>query len=622
MSEARTRSEDERPVTVARPPASRPAAPSPAAKAWRYFPELDGLRTIAVLAVFCFHLDRRLLPGGFVGVDIFFVISGFLISSILLQDIDRHQFSIVRFYQHRIARIAPALFLVLIVSLIAGFWCYSAQDFARVGANAAVAAISLINMKLLFQNSYFQASQDAQPLLHCWSLAVEEQFYLLFPPFIYAAARYCRWPMVLTLLLCAASFALCVVVTRASPVAAFYLLPTRAWELLAGCALALFRRAGGTIRQPAAATLGWAGLATIGLSFFAVRDTDAFPGWIVAAPVVGAAMVVAAVGSAEGAFSRLLAHPAAVYVGKRSYSLYLWHWPVFSFVDYALFAASPALRLFLKITLSLLGALITYRALETPARRFLKRPSHRMLAFAAFGVFAGGVLALGSYVRAHDYLSAIPGSITSGGMAVNPGGRRSVVVVGDSQGAMYGAEFAAIARQRGFRLNVLSESGLNELPGESDTLWPKVQTYLGRHHADVIIVAEAWMSKYGNDPAALRRAIEALEPYATRIVILAQPPVPPANSSREGIRAGARQPFFEPSNDRLLRQRSMSAINGIVGGKVQALDVSDAFLNQDGSVRVFGPDGRLAYEDSHHLTDTGTTMVHGRLEAAVMAALD
>src|SRR4051794_10210575 len=152
---------------------------------WAYWPEVDGLRTIAVLSVAVFHLARQVMPGGFVGVDIFFVISGFLISSILMDDIARHKFSIARFYQRRISRIFPALILVILATLGVASFIYSAQDMASLGINSAAAATSLINMKLMMQGSYFILSADAQPLLHYWSLAVEEQFYVVFPIYLY-----------------------------------------------------------------------------------------------------------------------------------------------------------------------------------------------------------------------------------------------------------------------------------------------------------------------------------------------------------------------------------------------------------------------------------------------------
>src|SRR5262245_50042097 len=168
-------------------------------RAWDYWPEIDGLRSIAVLSVLVFHFDRQLLSGGFVGVDIFFVISGFLITSILLNDIDRGQFSITRFYQRRVARIAPAFFVVLGTTMGIGALIYSAQDFASAAANSLTAALYAINIKLLFQGNYFQISADAQPILHYWSLSVEEQFYLIFPLYLYLVLRFARRPLAVTL---------------------------------------------------------------------------------------------------------------------------------------------------------------------------------------------------------------------------------------------------------------------------------------------------------------------------------------------------------------------------------------------------------------------------------------
>ncbi|MGZ8400232.1 MAG: acyltransferase family protein [Methyloceanibacter sp.] len=193
-----------------------------------YWPEIDGLRMIAVLAVIAFHLDSPLLGGGFVGVDIFFVISGFLITTLLANEIDGGSFSILCFYQRRIARIAPAAFLVVAVTLLAGALWYSAQDFASLGANALAAVFAIINFKLILQGNYFEISPDAQPLVHYWPLAVEEQFYLLFPIFLYGVMTLTRRPLAILVGCCLISFMACVLLTLTAPVVAFYLLPPRA----------------------------------------------------------------------------------------------------------------------------------------------------------------------------------------------------------------------------------------------------------------------------------------------------------------------------------------------------------------------------------------------------------
>jgi peptidoglycan/LPS O-acetylase OafA/YrhL len=589
---------------------------------WRYIPEVDGLRSVAVLAVCVFHLARGLLPGGFVGVDVFFVISGFLISSVLLQDADARRFSILHFYQHRIARIAPALFLVLAATLLAASALYSALDFASTGADAGMAAISAINVKLLLeQGGYFQASPDAQPLLHCWSLAVEEQFYLIFPPFIFVVARYVRRPVILVLALAGASFALCVLVTMRWPAFAFYMLPTRAWELLVGAALALLRRRGAVLSPGAAGAVGWPGLALIVLSFLIIRDGDGFPGWIAALPVAGAAMVLGSVGQARGLYSRLLAHPAMVFVGKRSYALYLWHWPVFSFVDYACYAWPLAPRLALKLGITVAGTLISYELVEKPARRFLNASENRILAFVAVALAAGSLVAAGAYIRVHNLLSAAPTSIASGGIVANPDGRALIVVVGDSQGVMYGTELAKIARLRDYRLNVLSGSGRDELAGEAHTLWPKVLHYLSAHPADVIIVAEKWSDKLGRDPAKLKRAIDALSPYGRRIVILTQPPFPPPEATRQAIAGGGTRIFYERSADQAARLKATAAVKALAGDNIEVVDVSPTFLGPGGQVRAIAPDGHFAYHDDAHLTDSGTALVRDQLDAAIARAL-
>jgi peptidoglycan/LPS O-acetylase OafA/YrhL len=155
-----------------------------------YRPAIDGIRALAVLSVFIFHLDNDWLPGGFVGVDVFFVISGFLITSILLNDLETGKPSYKRFYQRRIARIFPAYFVVTISTLLLALVFYTAQDKASAGAVAIAATLFLVNIKLMFQGNYFELSPDAQPYLHYWSLSVEEQFYLLYPLILFFPCPY------------------------------------------------------------------------------------------------------------------------------------------------------------------------------------------------------------------------------------------------------------------------------------------------------------------------------------------------------------------------------------------------------------------------------------------------
>jgi peptidoglycan/LPS O-acetylase OafA/YrhL len=229
--------------------------------ATEYRPAIDGLRAIAVLAVFFFHLDRAWLPGGFAGVDVFFVISGYLITSILQRDYERHQdLSFGRFYQRRIARLFPAFFTAALLTLAGAALIYSEQDLASAGINLAAVSLSVANLKFMLQGNYFTLSPDAQPYLHYWSLSVEEQFYLIFPALLLLLYRRAgRHRLAALGVLCAISLIACIAVTYTRPTWAFYLLPTRAWELLVGAVLAVIST-GGRASSPSRTLVPVAGL--------------------------------------------------------------------------------------------------------------------------------------------------------------------------------------------------------------------------------------------------------------------------------------------------------------------------------------------------------------------------
>jgi peptidoglycan/LPS O-acetylase OafA/YrhL len=588
-----------------------------------YWPEIDGLRSIAILSVFVFHFDRGILAGGFVGVDVFFVISGFLITSVLLNDIDQGQLSIARFYQRRIARIAPAFFVVIVAVLAASAFIYSAQDFASVGANSLAAALSAINMKLIFQGSYFKISPDEQPLLHYWSLAVEEQFYVVFPIYLSLILKHSKRPLANILIVCGLSFAACIVLTPVQPIYAFYLLPTRAWELLAGASLALFRRNGSFLAPAPAAAMGWTGTGLLAMSFLLLNASRDFPGWIAAFPVVGAVMILASIEPARGRLIQtILAHPLSVFIGKRSYSLYLWHWPVFCFVDYNLFASGPLLRTALKILICTIATLLTYKYIECPARTYLNARSNRQRAFAGFATAVLLVCLSGWQIRSKNWFSADPQQIATGGIAIEGSHEGvTVVLIGDSQGTMYGRELASLARQHGFSLYILSMTQANELPAEPGTHWPAVKQFLAQRRPQVVIVAEAWAEKLGNDVQYLRDALTTIESFGSQVILIAQPPVLPSDATREAIRAGVRPPFYEAPEDRANRQRATAAVVALANNRVLVLDPADKFLQQDGAIKLIAENGRLAYHDNAHLSDAGTLLIRPMLEQALLAAL-
>lgn len=336
-----------------------------------YRREIDGLRSLAVLPVLLFHAGTPGFGGGFVGVDIFFVISGFLITSIILAEKEAGRFTIGRFYERRARRILPALFLVMFACLpFAWLWLMPADMHSF---SQSVVAVLFFASNLLFWQSggYFGAASELNPLLHTWSLAVEEQYYLFFPIFILVAWRWGRRWMVWTLIVAAVvSLALAHWGAYNKPNSAFYLLPTRGWELLIGVFIA-FHLAHASRRQPSAGEAQWgslAGLALIVVSVLALDKTTPFPSLYALLPTVGAGLIIL-YASPETWVGRWLGSRLLVGIGLVSYSAYLWHQPLLAFARYRS-PVEPALGLMLAlIGLSLLLAFLSWKYVEAPFRR-------------------------------------------------------------------------------------------------------------------------------------------------------------------------------------------------------------------------------------------------------------
>ena len=295
-----------------------------------YRPDIDGLRAVAVVCVVAYHGFPKIARGGFIGFDVFFVISGFLITSLIAKDIAAGTFRFGDFYARRIRRIFPALAAALIGALTLGALVLDPSEFKALGLHVAAGAGFLSNALLWAQAGYFDQAAEFKPLLHLWSLAVEEQFYIIWPLALYLCARLRGSLGALAIGFAAASFALNLYLSAVDPVADFYFVFSRIWELLIGAALAL--TAVDARRLPpkladAAAALGLALIVAGVLVFYAAQP---FPGWRALAPTLGAALVIAA-GPAAFVNARLLSARATVAIGKISYPIYLWHWPLLAF---------------------------------------------------------------------------------------------------------------------------------------------------------------------------------------------------------------------------------------------------------------------------------------------------
>ncbi|MDB6070142.1 MAG: acyltransferase 3, partial [Verrucomicrobiales bacterium] len=442
-----------------------------------YRPELDGLRAIAVLAVMVFHLHAAWLPGGFAGVDVFFVLSGFLVTSVILRGRAKGHFSYAQFYQRRIARIFPAYLTMAVVTLAAAGMTYSSWDFASTASAFSASLLSISNYYQLSLGNYFQLSPDSQPLLHCWSLSVEEQFYLIFPlllALLFRTPPRARRPLLILILL--ASFAHSCRLTLSLPVPGFYLLTSRAWEMLAGSLLAFPGSNPSAFQRPPATTMpGWTAgfpgiLASLGmglvlLSFFVLNEHQPFPGWRALLPVLGTAAIIR--GASGGWLHQLLSVRPMVLIGQMSYSLYLWHWPVYSIIDHSLPYQNPGVRLVLKIMFTVLGAGACHLLIEKPARRFFNLPRHRLTAFLLLGTALILFVPLGHRLSARHYLDA---STTKSGILTfpSPGATRTLMLIGDSQGTMYGQLARDLATAHGLNLVILSKAGEDPLAFPSE----------------------------------------------------------------------------------------------------------------------------------------------------------
>jgi peptidoglycan/LPS O-acetylase OafA/YrhL len=569
-----------------------------------------------VLAVFIFHLDHRWLPEGFVGVDVFFVISGYLITSIILKQCRAGTFSLWEFYQRRIARIFPAFFTVAVATLLGAAVVYTPQDLASAGANFVAAALSVANLKFMLQGDYLALSPDAQPFLHFWSLAVEEQFYLLFPwLFLLLHQRTPRHLPLVLWILTLGSLATCLIVTSARPGWAFYLLPTRAWELGAGCLVAVLAAtpAEAKGRPRWRAWLPAVGLILIAVSFLIVPAGPQFHGAWAMLPVAGAVAVILPCSASSILATKGLSFRPLVLLGRMSYSLYLWHWPVFSLVDYHFYLASEPVRLLLKISLSFLAAILSFIFIENPARRFLNQRKMRGFSFACLAVAVAVCIPVGASIRKASYINAEVAGVAKGGL-VFPGkpGAPSVVLMGDSYGSMYGKVVKEICAALGYKLVVISVAAGDPLPssqGQQSQLWLDSLRVVQMEKPEFLLLGCNWISKLEDDKERLASAVKSLSPLVGELLLLNQPPVLPANANRAAIREGARPPFLEDPGINEQRQAMNAWLLTFTNGNTKVVDAASHFQSGQGEALFMDEQGRQLYQDAGHLSGHGAERI-------------
>jgi peptidoglycan/LPS O-acetylase OafA/YrhL len=513
-----------------------------------YRPDIDGLRAISILLVVAYHAQPWLVPGGFIGVDVFFVISGFLITRIILTRVDAGTFSFADFYARRVRRIFPALVVVLTATYLVGWFALLPDQFVLLGENIAAGVAFAANLFQLRQTGYFAPAAADNPLLHLWSLGVEEQFYIFWPPVILllsSTAIRSRWIAVIALV----SFALSLSIFFGYQTVAFYSPLTRAWELLAGGLLAhvLLARKSDGWSEPFGLYLALLGLAAIvGPALLMDRDST-FPGLYALLPVFGAVLLIATPNSAVNKV--LLSNRAMVWIGLISYPLYLWHWPVLSYLGILRNGVPNVMEIWAAVALSVILSWLTFRFVEIPLRHYRRAVKRLALGLALVGIAGAVTVAAAGFdfrfpaevqaiarTQAKDnagfddkcFLEA-PGAQFNAG-CIEQGTQPLVFLWGDSTAAaLYPGLKAAEAASGSFRLARFSapgcapilDSGAN---AHCDEVHRIAFGFLQSAHPDVVLLHAMWGTN--NDLGKLRETIARLRASKVpRIVILGPLPV-------------------------------------------------------------------------------------------------
>ncbi len=624
----------------------------------KYRAEIDGLRSLAILPVVAFHAGLTWLSGGFTGVDVFFVISGFLITTIILGELGAPgtasptgRFSILEFYKRRILRILPALTVVLVATVLAAWMIMLPNEFRSAGKSVAATALFLSNVYFWKTSGYFADAAELKPLLHTWSLAVEEQFYVFFPLLLVFVARFLRRRFALVIaLLSAASFLLCVWLTPRAPSTAFFLLPTRIWELGLGALIA----AGGAPRVAASRgrdALALAGVALILFGVLALSEEDPFPGWNALYPVLGAGLVIAyGAGTRVGA---LLSTRPIVYLGQISYSLYLWHWPVIVFYRMSQGGQLDPLDIATVIALSWLLADLSWRFVERPfrSREFRLVPAPRVVVagtacLAAFLLLGGLIVTTGAHWRGYppealrvaaytdyentpDYayqFASGDGCSASGytngsdfnreKCLVTEPGRPNYLVIGDSHaGAVWRAISLAYPDVHFVKASISGCRPVLEAEGEApcrDLIEYVYRDFVPRAHLDGVILVGRWRA---TDFPRVAPTLDYLKPLTRQIVVFGPTveykgefPLLLARERMSGV-DGVTEAALDPTKKGL-----SDALGEVVrAAGIDYIPVYDALCPEGRCAETSAEDVPLQF-DYGHLTLAGAELLIGRVK--------
>lgn len=634
-----------------------------------YRPDIDGLRAVAVIPVVLFHANMSWFSGGYVGVDVFFVISGYLITSILLEDFRTGRYSILRFYERRIRRIFPALFVVIFCTSIVGCFLLLPDDLVALAKSTVAATLFTSNVFFWRESGYFDGPAEMKPLLHTWSLAVEEQYYIFFPIIIFFMYRFVSTRITAFFVVAgvAASFAFSVWGSEHMPVATFYLLPSRAWELLLGSVLAM-----GFIAAPTsgrtANICGLVGIILILGAIFLLDPTSRFPGVNALYPCVGAALIIhSGRNGMTTEVGRVLSWAPIKFVGLISYSLYLWHWPIIVFTKYVwIEELTPSLSVAV-VAMSLIAAFFSWRFVEGPFRDRSSFSAKKIFLMGSAAMTAAVVVAVPA-VMTMGLPARLPASVVTmadlnsyrdpgrgnchGDFANrhavsdlcvrgNPDTPVTFLLVGDSHAGAASSGIFEGARRAGVAGIQLTAAGYRPFPTLLSLDEPEKYIEMNRLLEDVlkdekirtIIVVAYWSQaltyRYANKenvPLDSATAVESgLVDLARsfpdrKFFLLTSPPV----SKIFGGSAAARAQLFHRAIDISIPRREFEEMQSHYLGILRNLDrepnvdlIETADTLCDAS-RCYGRVGdQLAYRDNNHLSDAAARRLTPLIEQAL-----
>lgn len=491
-----------------------------------YRPDIDGLRAIAILSVVIFHAFPDVISGGFIGVDIFFVISGFLISNIIFKSLETGGFGYIDFYIRRIKRIFPALIFVLIFTIIAGWFVLLPDEFSLLGKHVVAGAIFVSNILSWKEVGYFNAASELKPLLHLWSLGVEEQYYIVWPILVGFIWKRSHSFLLIVLPILLLSFLINVYAVNVRPEATFYLPITRFWELMVGSLLAYVTLHKIRIFHTSITdnSVSWIGFLLLLIGVFWVDSEKSFPGWWALVPTMGAFLLIYA-GKNSWVNSRILANKVIVYIGLISYPFYLWHWPLLAYSK--VLGLNETCDKLVVVFISVVLAYITYVLIEKPIR-FGSRNVSVWLITAMLAVTVVGLGAFTGILHSYHDSKSIQKISHAAGEWEYPGGMSSfryntrtffqvnstikqqtvgeIVYFGDSNMEQYYPNIDELNIQKQKNIIFTTEGGCPPIPEVFEYKHPQcdgfvndVIAYASNPEVNKVVIGASWYSYFGKD---------------------------------------------------------------------------------------------------------------------------